>query len=86
MRATNILGKSQTIKIGKEPVVLVPLSLWRKAEDFLEDQEALASKPYLHRIRKARADVAAGKVLFPFELGSMWREGEAMPRPYKEAR
>ena len=67
MRAVNILGKSQTIKIGKEPVVLVPLSLWRKAEDFLEDQEALASKPYLRRVRNARADVAAGRVLLPFE-------------------
>jgi hypothetical protein len=67
VRATNILGKSQTIKIGKEPVVLVPLSLWRKAEDFLEDQEAFASKSYLRRIRKARTDVSAGKILFPFE-------------------
>ena len=67
MRVIDILGKSRTIKIGKEPVVLVPLSLWRKAEDFLEDQEALASKPYLRRIRKARANVAAGRVLLPFE-------------------
>jgi PHD/YefM family antitoxin component YafN of YafNO toxin-antitoxin module len=48
-------------------VVLVPLSLWRKAEDFLEDQEALASKPYLRRVRRARADVAADRVLLPFE-------------------
>jgi PHD/YefM family antitoxin component YafN of YafNO toxin-antitoxin module len=67
MRVIDILGKSRTIKVGKEPVVLVPLSLWRKAEDFLEDQEALASKPYLRRVRNARADVAAGRVLLPFE-------------------
>jgi PHD/YefM family antitoxin component YafN of YafNO toxin-antitoxin module len=61
-----LLAKSQTIKIGKEPLVLVPLSLWRKVEDVLEDQEALASKRYLRRIRQARKDIAAGKAVYPF--------------------
>ena len=50
MRAVEFLDRSQTIKIGKEPLVLVPLSLWRKAEEFLEDQEAMASARYLRRI------------------------------------
>ena len=67
MRAVSYFEKSQTIRVGKEPLVLVPLSLWRKAEEFLEDQEALASVRYRRRIRKARADLAAGKVVFPFE-------------------
>jgi hypothetical protein len=67
MSAVTFLDKSRTIRIGKEPLVLVPLSLWRKAEDFLEDQEALASNRYLCRIQKARADVAAGKIKYPFE-------------------
>jgi PHD/YefM family antitoxin component YafN of YafNO toxin-antitoxin module len=61
-----MLAKSQTLKIGEEPLVLVPLSLWRKAEDLLEDQEALASSRYVRRIRKARRDIAAGKVIHPF--------------------
>jgi hypothetical protein len=66
MRAVALPKGPQTIRIGKEPVVLVPLSLWQKAEDFLEDQEALASNRYLRRIRKARA--AAGKIFCPFLL------------------
>ncbi len=61
-----MLAKSQTLKIGKEPLVLVPLSLWRKVEDVLEDQEALASTRYVRRIRKARRDIAAGKAVYPF--------------------
>ena len=67
MRAVSYFEKSQTIRVGKEPLVLVPLSLWRKAEEFFEDQEALASARYRRRIRKARADIAGGKVVFPFE-------------------
>ena len=60
------LEKSQTLRIGNEPMVLVPLKLWRKMEDYLEDREALASKKFLRRIRTARKDVAGGKVVFPF--------------------
>jgi len=66
MGNVTVLAKSQTIKIGKEPLVLVPLSLWRKVEDLLEDQEALASSRYVRRIREARRDVAAGKAVYPF--------------------
>jgi PHD/YefM family antitoxin component YafN of YafNO toxin-antitoxin module len=66
MGNVTMLAKSQTLKIGEEPLVLVPLSLWRKAEDLLEDQEALASSRYVRRIRKARRDIAAGKVIHPF--------------------
>ena len=65
--SVTFLKGSQTIKMGKEPLVLVPLSLWRKAEDFLEDQEALASNGYQRRIRRARTDAAAGKTLHPFD-------------------
>ena len=66
MGNVTVLAKSQTVKIGKEPLVLVPLSLWRKVEDLLEDQEALASSRYVRRIREARRDVAAGKAVYPF--------------------
>ena len=66
MGNVTMLAKSQTVRIGKEPLVLVPLSLWRKVEDLLEDQEALASSRYVRRIRKARRDIAAGKAVYPF--------------------
>ena len=67
MNVVTLVPKSQTIKIGREPLVLVPLSLWRKVEDLLEDQEALASSRYLRRVERGRADVAAGRVVHPFE-------------------
>jgi phage major head subunit gpT-like protein len=60
-----VLAGSRQIKV-REPVVLVPLSLWRKAEDLLEDQEALGSKRYLRRIERARQQIHSGKVVRPF--------------------
>lgn len=62
----SLIEKSVTIRIGKEPVVLVPLKVWRKFEDYLEDQEALASQKFLRRIRKSRRDAARGKLVYPF--------------------
>lgn len=66
MNTVSIIEKPKTIKIGKQPVVLVPLKLWQKLEDYLEDQEALSSKKYLRRIQKARKDISNGKIIFPF--------------------
>lgn len=66
MTKVAVLNKSQTITIGKEPVVLVPLKLWRQVEDYLEDQEALASKRYLRRIKEARKAIKSGKGIRPF--------------------
>ena len=63
MNTVSIIEKSKTIKIGKEPVVLVPLKLWQKLEDYLEDQEALSSKKYLSRIQKARKDISGGRII-----------------------
>lgn len=50
----------------QEPMVVVPLSVWRKAEELLEDQEALSSRRFRERIRKARDDVASGRTVRPF--------------------
>jgi PHD/YefM family antitoxin component YafN of YafNO toxin-antitoxin module len=61
-----VLERARTIRIGKEPVVLVPLEAWREIEDLLEDREALRSKRYLRRVAKARRDIAAGKTVYPF--------------------
>ena len=66
MGNVTMLARFQTVRIGKEPLVLVPLSLWRRVEDLLEDQEALASTRYVRRIRKAHRDIADGKVVYPF--------------------
>ncbi len=66
MTKVAILHKTNTIRIGKEPVVLVPLKLWRQLEDYLEDQEALASKRFVRKIAKGRKDAAAGKLIYPF--------------------
>jgi PHD/YefM family antitoxin component YafN of YafNO toxin-antitoxin module len=66
MPKLEILDKAQTIRIGKEPVVLVPLRLWHQVEDLLEDQEALSSKRFLRKIAKSRKDAAARKLLYPF--------------------
>jgi hypothetical protein len=65
MGQLTVLAGSQQIKV-REPVVLVPLSVWRKAEDLLEDQEALVSKRYLCRIERARAEIRSGKLVRPF--------------------
>ena len=66
MNKVSIIEKSATIRVGKEPMVLVPLKLWRKMESYLEDQEALASPKFLRRIRKGRKDAACGKLIHPF--------------------
>ena len=66
MNRVTIVEKSAAIRIGKEPVVVVPLKLWRQIEDYLEDQEALASPKFLRRIRKGRKDAASGKLIHPF--------------------
>jgi len=61
-----LVSDTQEIKLGKELMVLVPLSVWRKIEDLIEDQEALSSNRYLRRIVQSRKEVAAGKVVRPF--------------------
>ena len=66
MNRISIVEKSATLRVDKEPVVIVPLRLWRQIEDYLEDQEALASKKFLRKISKGRKDAAIGKLVFPF--------------------
>ena len=66
MSRISIVEKSATIRVDKEPVVIVPLRLWKQFEDYLEDQEALASKKFLRKIAKGRKDAARGKLVYPF--------------------
>jgi PHD/YefM family antitoxin component YafN of YafNO toxin-antitoxin module len=66
MNRISIVEKSATIRVDKEPVVIVPLRLWRQIEDLLEDQEALASPKFLRKIARGRKDAASGKLVYPF--------------------
>ena len=66
MNKISIVEKSATIRVDKEPVVIVPLRLWQQLQDYLEDQEALASKKFLRKIGKGRKDAARGKLVYPF--------------------
>ena len=66
MNRISIVEKSATLRVDKEPVVIVPLRLWRQIEDYLEDQEALASKKFLRKVAKGRKNAASGKLVYPF--------------------
>ena len=66
MNKISIIEKSKIIKIDKDPVVLVPLKIWKKMDDYIENQEALSSKKYLQKIKQARKDILKGKLIYPF--------------------
>lgn len=53
----------QKTKIGKEPVVVVPVEQWKKIEDALEDLTMYLSKKLQRNIRRARSEVRKGQVL-----------------------
>lgn len=67
MSRISIIEKSKIIKIDKNPVVLVPLKIWKKMEDYIENQEALSSKKYLQKIKQARKDILRDKLIYPFQ-------------------
>jgi PHD/YefM family antitoxin component YafN of YafNO toxin-antitoxin module len=64
---TFLIEKNMQAKVGKKSVVVIPLALWRKLEEYLEDQEALSSKKFLKRIREARKEVAGKRLIYPFK-------------------
>jgi hypothetical protein len=53
---TTTLVNIQYQKIGKEPVVIVPLKQWEDLEDRLEDFEMSSSLTFRKKIAKARAE------------------------------
>ena len=55
-----VIEKKNLIKIGKEPVVILPLKKWRELEESLEDLEDTI------RFNKAISD-PRNQNLFPFE-------------------
>jgi len=56
MTAQQLLEKGKTQKIGKEPVVVVPLKDWRNIEARLEEFEMTTSPSFKKKISKARSE------------------------------
>lgn len=50
------IKKSEVAKIGKKPVVVLPLKVLREIEDYLEDLEMSGSKRLAAKIKKARSE------------------------------
>lgn len=46
----------QKTKIGKEPVVILPMKKWREIEDALEDAEMYSSKKFWKDLKKAEKE------------------------------
>lgn len=47
---------STNLKIGKTPVVILPLNIWKEMENKLEDLEMLESQTLRKKIAKARSE------------------------------
>ncbi len=66
MTISALLSKTKIQKIGKTPMVVIPLSVWGKIENYIEDLEMINSPSLRKNIKKARAEVKKGLVV-PFE-------------------
>ncbi len=66
MVISTILKKVRFQKIGKAPVVVLPLEFWQKIEERLEDLEMINSCRLRKEIAEAREEVKKGKVV-PFD-------------------
>jgi len=49
-------------KIGKLPVVILPLAQWQEIEAIIEDYEAMRSLKYRKSIAEARKQIKQGKI------------------------
>lgn len=54
MTITQLLNKTTEQKLGKNPVVVLPLNIWQKIESLLEDAEMTRSKNLVKKIAKSR--------------------------------
>jgi PHD/YefM family antitoxin component YafN of YafNO toxin-antitoxin module len=62
MTTTALLAKIKHQKIGKLPLVILPLAQWQKVEAMLEDYEMLRSLEYRKSIAESRKQIKQGKV------------------------
>lgn len=56
MTTAKLLEQGKRQKIGKKPMVVLPLKIWEEIEDRLEDLEAKESKQFVKKILKARSE------------------------------
>lgn len=56
MTNAELLKKVKTQKIGKTPMVVLPLNIWEEIEERLENLEILKSKTLKKKISKARSE------------------------------
>ena len=56
MTIATILKKTKQQRIGKTPVVFVPLDVWHEIEDRLENLEMMNSVAFRKKITKARKE------------------------------
>jgi len=56
MTLSKLLEKNTVERIGKKPVVVLPLKIWEEIHDRLEDSLMAESKPLRKRIAKARKE------------------------------
>ena len=61
MGTVNLKNPSQ-LKIGKLPVVIVPLDQWREVEAKLEDYEMMRSEKFRKSITESRNQARQGKL------------------------
>ena len=57
------INATNTVKIGRQPFVAIPLKQWARIADALEDLEPVSSPKYLRRIAHARAQIGRGEVI-----------------------
>ncbi|MBI2591235.1 MAG: hypothetical protein HYW34_00985 [Candidatus Brennerbacteria bacterium] len=67
MTVQQLLEKTKSQKIGKTPVIVLPLKDWRKIEMVLEEYQTSHSLNYLQSIKESRKQIALGK-LYEFNL------------------
>ena len=60
--AATTLEEIKYQKIGKVPVVILPLAQWKEVEVILEDYEMMRSLQYRKSIAEARRQIKQGKI------------------------
>lgn len=56
MSTAKLLEQGKQQKIGKKPMVVLPLKIWKEIEDRLEDMQAKESKDFVKKIARARLE------------------------------
>jgi hypothetical protein len=63
MTNLELLSKTKVQKIGKVPVVVLPLEIWQEIEERLEEADVLKLPGFWEAIKKERALYRSGKFI-----------------------